>query len=289
VAACDPVLDRAKKFAPFATTEPGEAIERADAVLVATPPSITPQMAILALDAGKDVLCEKPIAETPNVGWQVLEAARRSSGKFQVGFIYRHLKAVKRMSEVDVGRPVVARFGLFSEAWVSDEHEKGIADYLKTSSPMVVGGAHLADLLCHLVKSRPEHAQGAGAKTRDLPGPNHEMATVTFQDGSLGLLEVGWLHPAINRDLKYPISRLCEFELIGPKGSVRYEWDTGRLRIVTNKVVEEKYPVQDLDFDAQLEAFLTEPFPGIREAYRSLLLTHAIAQSRRSGLMIDIS
>lgn len=290
VAACDPVLERARRFAPFATTDPREAIDRADAVLVATPPSSTPSLAAQALEAGKDVLCEKPIAETPEAGAKLVEAVKRSGRKFQVGFIHRHLRGVRRMGELEVGRPVVARLGLFTEAWVTPEHERSLADnYLRTSSPMVVGGSHLADLLLHLVKAKPVTAMGAAGRTRELPGPNHEAGLVSFDDGSMGLLEVGWLHPALDRALPYPVGRACQFEILGPKGSVHYDWDSGRLRYVTDRVAEERFPAEELDFDAQLEAFLTDPRPGVEDGYRSLVLTHAIAESRRRRRAVELA
>ncbi len=285
VAACDPVLERAQRFAPFATTDPRAAIDRAEAVLVATPPSATPHLALLALEAGRDVFCEKPIAETPELGRMLVEAVKRTGRKFQVGFFLRHTRALRRMRTWDVGKPVVARLGVFSEAWVSPGHERGLVEnYLRTSSPMVVTGAHIADLLLSRVASEPVLVQGAGGRTRDLPGPNHEAGLVTFADGSLGILEVGWLHPAEKKDLPYPVGRACQYEFFGPKGSILYEWDTGRLRFVTDGgTVEESFPPEEIDFDAQLEAFINAPGPGVEEGYRSLVLTHAIAESRRTG------
>ncbi len=289
VAACDPVLERAKRFAPFATTDPRPAIERADAVLVATPPSATPHLAIQALEMGRDVFCEKPIAETPEAGAKLVEAVRRTKRKLQVGFFLRHHPAVRRMREWDVGRPFVARLGLFSEAWVSPEHERSLVEaYLRTSSPMVVTGAHIADLLLWFAASPPLRVSGAGAATRDVPGPNHEAGLVTFADGSLGLLEVGWLHEAEKRDLPYPVGRSCQYEFLGPKGSILFEWDTGRLRLVTRGgIVEENYGPESADFDAQWEAFVTDPTPGVEDGYRSLKLTHLVAEARRAGRVIE--
>jgi predicted dehydrogenase len=288
-AACDPVVERARRVAPFATADPEAAIERADAVLVATPPSATPRLAIRALEMGRDVFCEKPIAENPEEGARLVEAVRRTKRKLQVGFFLRHHPAVRRMREWDVGRPFVARLGLFSEAWVSPEHERGLVEtYLGTSSPMVVTGAHIADLLLWFAGQEPARVSGAGAATLGLPGPNHEAGLVSFPDGSLGLLEVGWLHAAEKRDVPYPVSRSCQYEFFGPKGSILFEWDTGRLRRVTREgILEENYGVESSDFDAQWEAFFTAPGPDVEAGYRSLKLTHLVAEARRSGRVIE--
>jgi predicted dehydrogenase len=291
VAACDPEIERARRFAPFATTDPRAAIDRADAVLVATPPSATPALAIQALEAGRDVFCEKPIAESPGEGAKLVEAVRRSGRKLQVGFFLRHLRSVRRLRSWDVGRPLVARLGLFTEAWVSPEHERLLAEvYLRSSGPMVVTGAHIADFLLWMVGSKPVRVSGAAARTRALPAPNHEAGLVTFADGSMGLLEVGWLHPAERRDLPYPVGRSCQYEFFGPGGAIHFDWDTGRLRFVTaDRTVEEQYGPEENDFDAQWEAFVTDPAPGVEAGYASLVLTHAIAEAARTGRSIELA
>ncbi len=56
-----------------------------DAVLVATPCHLHAEMAALALEAGKHVFCEKPLAITADQVRLVLDAARNSEAVFQIG------------------------------------------------------------------------------------------------------------------------------------------------------------------------------------------------------------
>ncbi len=56
-----------------------------DAVLLALPYHWAPVMATLAMRAGKDVYCEKPVAFTVRDGQNVIEAARRHSRIYQAG------------------------------------------------------------------------------------------------------------------------------------------------------------------------------------------------------------
>ena len=62
-----------------------EVIERSDAVFVTTPNTRHVPLAIAAIDAGKHVFCEKPVATTIADAETVFEKAQRSNSIFQVG------------------------------------------------------------------------------------------------------------------------------------------------------------------------------------------------------------
>src|SRR5262245_12077779 len=80
------------------TTDWHTLIERDDIHLVdvCTPGSSHAEIAIAALDAGKHVLCEKPLANTAEEAVAMVEAADRAAAKgirAMVGFNYRRLPA----------------------------------------------------------------------------------------------------------------------------------------------------------------------------------------------------
>jgi predicted dehydrogenase len=56
-----------------------------DAIILATPDHWHAQMSVDAMQAGKDVYCEKPMVQDLNEGHQVIEAARQTKRIFQVG------------------------------------------------------------------------------------------------------------------------------------------------------------------------------------------------------------
>ncbi len=72
-------------------------LERDDIGLVdvATPGNTHHEIAIAALEAGKHVLCEKPLANTLDEAGEMLEAARRAGTTNMVCFNYRRAPAVQ--------------------------------------------------------------------------------------------------------------------------------------------------------------------------------------------------
>ena len=85
----DVIADRAQQLArahdgAVASTS-DEVIERSDAVFITTPNTRHVPLALAAIDAGKHVFCEKPLATNVSQAQAVFEKAQRGSAVFQVG------------------------------------------------------------------------------------------------------------------------------------------------------------------------------------------------------------
>ena len=68
-----------------AVASPLEVLERSDAVYVTTPNTQHVSLAIAAIEAGKHVFCEKPLATNIDDARKVFENASNASKVFQVG------------------------------------------------------------------------------------------------------------------------------------------------------------------------------------------------------------
>jgi predicted dehydrogenase len=77
--------------------------EGIDAVYVALPNSLHAEWSIRALEAGKDVLCEKPMACNATEAQRMTDAAARTGRVLAEGFHYRHHPLVLRMKEIVAG------------------------------------------------------------------------------------------------------------------------------------------------------------------------------------------
>ncbi|MFJ2506760.1 Gfo/Idh/MocA family protein [Arthrobacter citreus] len=64
-----------------------------DVIDIVTPGASHAEIAIAALEAGKHVLCEKPLANTLEEAEAMAAAAERAAGKAMVGFTYRRVPA----------------------------------------------------------------------------------------------------------------------------------------------------------------------------------------------------
>jgi len=120
VAISDVVEDSAKKLAAeFGVTNVFTDYLRlvenreVQAIVIATPTLLKPQIVKFACEAGKHIFCEKPIATTFHEAEQVLKSSQKSPGKFQVGYQRRfdplHAKVKDALESGEVGSIVLVK------------------------------------------------------------------------------------------------------------------------------------------------------------------------------------
>lgn len=109
-----------------------EVIEASDAVYITTPNTKHTALALAAIDAGKHVFCEKPMATSVDDAREVLLAASQTSAVFQVGHNRRFAPVyvtLKRMiSEAGPAHSAhikMNRGELINPAWVADPQITG--------------------------------------------------------------------------------------------------------------------------------------------------------------------
>jgi scyllo-inositol 2-dehydrogenase (NAD+) len=82
-----------------------------EAVLIATPDKFHAKGVQLAAKAGKDILCEKPLAVNMADGEEALAAVAKSGKRLQIGFMRRYdpayAAAMRRIEAGEIGTPVV--------------------------------------------------------------------------------------------------------------------------------------------------------------------------------------
>jgi predicted dehydrogenase len=193
--------------------------EDVDLVDICTPGDTHAEIAIAALEAGKHVLCEKPLANTVEEAEQMTAAAERaaSSGvRAMVGFTYRRVPAIalarQLVAEGRIGEVRHVR-AQYLQDWIADPEAplSWRLDKSKAGSGALGDiGAHIIDLTQHItgeritevsgqletfVKERPiasEHSglsgsagQGRGPVTVD----DAAVFIARFTGGGLGVFE----------------------------------------------------------------------------------------------------
>lgn len=120
VAVCDPIEEAAKAAAEELEidtwyTDYMQVIEneQIDAIIVATPTKYHCEIVIAAANAGKHILCEKPMAMTVEECNRMDEAAKRNGVVLQIGFMRRFdvsfMEARKMVDAGEIGDVVMVR------------------------------------------------------------------------------------------------------------------------------------------------------------------------------------
>ncbi len=159
VAGCDvrpPVLETFRqRYGPdtFVTDDYRALLarEHIDAVFVTSPDFLHEEHAVAALEAGKHVYLEKPMAITIEGCDRILSAARRAGRKLYLGHNMRHFSVVQKMKELidagAIGTPKTAWCRHFvcygGDAYFKDWH----AERKNTTGLLLQKGAHDIDVL----------------------------------------------------------------------------------------------------------------------------------------------
>ena len=157
-----------------------------DAVYIATPCDLHAEMAAMALDAGKYVYCEKPLAINPEGVARVLRSARRAKTFLQIGQQLRYfpsmVEPIKQIHAGLVGNRYIIKAHRHSSrsrprpdapeptpqaknrtAWYADVRHSG--------DLIVENAIHNLDACNWLANSRPVSAYGHGKKYFPQPVP----------------------------------------------------------------------------------------------------------------------
>ena len=219
-------------------TDYGRMLERDDIRLVDISSSgdTHHEFALAALEAGKHVFCEKPLANTLPEAREMVEAARRAGTVNMVCHNYRRVPAVQLAKKlVDEGRIGEIRHwrAVFLQDWLLDPRSPLTWRLRKETGgagTLADLGSHLVDLAHFLVGPITEVVGTAETfvKERPLPGTDAEhpeMGEVTvheaaaflarFAGGATGTFEVSPLVPG--RKARE------SFEINGSRGSILFD------------------------------------------------------------------
>ena len=167
-----------------------------DAVYVPTPNALHKKWTIAALEAGKHVLCEKPIACTAAEAEEMIAAAQKSGKLLMEAFMYRYGGKFRKMMEILQSgvlgkiKAVQGSHG-YTLDWASPAREDP-----------ALGGGSMYDVGCYVVDCMNAVAKQQGGKlidakalTMGTPVDYHAAAALSYDCGILGVLE-SWFDAA---------------------------------------------------------------------------------------------
>ena len=155
LAICDLNEERAKKVAEehnipyvFSSYEEMLKVDEINAVSVCTPNFLHAPIAIASFEAGKNVICEKPLAINPADGEAMVAAAKKSGKIFMVAFNNRFREDTKLLkSYVESGK--MGDIYYAKTGWLRRKGAPGMGGWFTTKS--MSGGGALIDIGVHVL------------------------------------------------------------------------------------------------------------------------------------------
>ena len=218
------------------TTDWREAITRddVDIVDICTPGFLHAEIAIAALEAGKHVLCEKPLANDPAEAERMVEAARAARERGQVaalGHTYRRVPALAHARDlVAAGRLGQIRQirASYLQDWLVDA-EAGMTWRLRkeTAGSGALGdiGSHAIDQIQYVTGQQVTAVRGRLATmVPERPGPDGPepvtvddaaWATLELDGGAIASVEASRMATGAKNELA--------LEVYGTKGALRFD------------------------------------------------------------------
>lgn len=199
-----------------------------DVIDITAPNAFHKEMALAAINAGKHVYCEKPLAPLPDDAREMAQAAEAKGVKTQVGFNYLcnpMLSLAREMIEGGELGEIRSYRGIHAEDYMTDP------DGPFTFRHDPAGGGALADLGSHalataefllgpvekilgdavtVIDSRPD---GRGGR-RPVEVDDVGRAFLRFASGATGSIEASWV--ATGRKMQH------DFEVYGSKGALAF-------------------------------------------------------------------
>lgn len=217
-----------------------------DIISVATPDHLHCEQSVAAMEAGKDVLCEKPMAPTLKDCSKIIETAQNTKRKFMIGQVCRYAPGFvltrKIINQGDIGE----LFLVESEYAHSYRKSPGVEDWRKDSiklrEPFLGGGCHAVDLLRWIAGDVEEtFAYSNHRCLLDWPVDDAAMAVIKFKNGTIGkaMCSIGCVRPYTMRSVFY-----------GTKGTIISDNTSPYIELCTEKLsAEEKPPFARLPVD----------------------------------------
>ncbi|MHA1271413.1 MAG: Gfo/Idh/MocA family protein [Candidatus Helarchaeota archaeon] len=283
--------------------------EEIDTIYVCTPTNSHKKYVLKALNEGKNVFCEKPLATNLNDVIEMCEAVKKSKGISQVGFVIRfspifeYLKN-KLLNDNRLGRMMTIIFrndqafpigGKYKSYWRSNIDMTGGGTLIEHSIHdidiiMVLGGK-FRKLYCNTSYFSDHNVE-------DLAVLNFEL-----DNGALGTLTSCWHN--INRDerlieiffengwLKIEITPLINLEFMIKKKHKKLSQEEIQKQICEDKGIDAKYLIfpyyyEDLEFIRSINNG-TKPKATFEDALNAHKIIDAAYKSAKLNKVIEIS
>jgi predicted dehydrogenase len=201
-----------------------------DIIDICTPNHLHAEQAIAAAQAGKHIICEKPLANSAAEARRVVDAVERAGVKHMLMFNYRRVPAVAYARQfMETGRlgQIYRYRGAYLQDWVVDPerpHSWRMQKEYAGSGALGDIGSHAVDLALYLngsieavtgILSTFVKERQAGAGRAEVTVDDDAAFLARFENGSVGVFEAS--RASTGR------RNANTFEIYGSAGSLRFD------------------------------------------------------------------
>jgi predicted dehydrogenase len=285
----------------FGSVEQLVADPAVSAVSVCTPEGLHLGPAMLAIEAGKHILVEKPLASSREDGLLLLKAARSTDRIVMVGQTLRfdpYFVATKKLlRDGSIGAVI----------HLSTRRSNSLANGLRTAGRTTVSlflGVHDLDFCMWALNSQVARACAVGApgilqRQCGLKVVDTMLGTVEFRSGAVGGVEFSWSLPITGTDVLD-----AHFEALGEDGQLLVHPQMGTIELVSRgqqrRDAVNIYDVTGLQpdqsaLDLEIGAFVQALIDGTpspvsaREGYEAMVAALALDESSAEGMPVSPS
>ena len=284
-----------------------------EAVSICTWNNSHAEIAIAALDAGKNVLVEKPLCKTVEEALKVQEAVKRSGKLLQVGFVRRYASNTKLIKEFidagDIGEVYYAKASCLRRlgnpgGWFADKERSG-------GGPLIDLGVHVIDL-CWYLMGKPKVTSVCGNTYSKLGNRSNinnlsfyqasdydpayntvedlANAIIRFENGASIMVDVSFTLHAKEDELS--------IKLYGDKGGVEIEPELFLVTEKHNTILNATPQIDNLQFDFvqgfqnEINHFVSscfgekETLSPVEDGVEIMKILNAVYESSEKGIEI---
>ena len=262
---------------------------KVDAIFVTTPNSCHPQDVLLAIENGKPVLCEKPMAINADECRRMVEVARKANLLLGVAQVFRFenstVRLMDRIAAGQIGKPIFAR-SEFSFPAAQGHARKWINDLsVGGGGPIADVGVHCIDTLRYILQDEVVRVSGRGVFDKNSGDTEAAAAlTLEFSRGTLASVLVSF-----RAEYRTPIEVVGETGVLRADDALSVEKPVKLELRRSGAVIETETLSNHLAYARQVDEFAHAvegksefPVPG-EEGWENQIILDAAYRSLKSG------
>ena len=162
-----------------------------DAIVVATPPSTHFDLAYKSLNSGKNVLIEKPIAQSSDDSMKLINLAKKNNLKLMVDHTFIYSGAVKQIKTILENNEL-------GDLWYVDSVRINLGIVQKDVNVIWDLAPHDLSILEYIINAKPVSVSATGLSPNNYVGAPLEgiaYLAIKYDNGILAHLHLSWLAP----------------------------------------------------------------------------------------------